>query len=95
LEKAWAGGRGGRVVIDRFIDELPGHLKENGKVFIVHPSRGARATIRKLRSVGMEVETIASKKIFFDRLLILSAAYVESATYDGNSSAINHPKKRI
>lgn len=77
LEKAWAGGPGGKVVIDRFIAELSDHLNRNGTVFIVHPSRGARSTIKKLRSAGLQVNTVATKKVFFDRLLIISATRVE------------------
>jgi release factor glutamine methyltransferase len=83
LEKAWAGGRGGRETIDRFLVDLPGHLKEEGKVFIVHPSRGASTTIRKLRRLGLKVETTATKKIFFDQLLILSAAYTKTRSAAG------------
>ena len=94
LEKAWAGGRGGRAVIDRFIGEMLGHLKRDGKVFVVHPSRGVRTTIKKLRSAGMEVEKTATKKIFFDQLLILSATYGTHKSHE-SSSAIEHPKKRI
>jgi hypothetical protein len=77
LEKAWAGGTGGRMIIDRFINELSGHLKRIGVTFIVHPSRGARTTIKKLRSLGMKVSMVATKKIFFDRLLVLSVTPAE------------------
>ena len=75
LEKAWAGGKGGRVVIDKFISEVPDHIKKDGVVFIVHPSRGVRTTVKKLKSAGLEVKTTATRKIFFDQLLVLSATF--------------------
>jgi release factor glutamine methyltransferase len=77
LEKAWAGGPRGRMIIDRFINELSCHLKRGGVTFIVHSSRGARTTIKKLRSLGMKASTVATKKIFFDRLLVLSVTFAE------------------
>ncbi|WXG43003.1 MAG: HemK2/MTQ2 family protein methyltransferase [Promethearchaeati archaeon SRVP18_Atabeyarchaeia-1] len=92
LEKAWAGGPRGRVVIDRFIDELSGRLQAGGVALIVHPSSGAKKTIRRLRIRGMEVSTVRSKKIFFDKLLVLSAQQVDPPRLGRNRSAINRIK---
>jgi release factor glutamine methyltransferase len=79
LEKAWAGGPKGRLIIDRFINRLSEHLKIGGTAFIVHPSRSARTTITRLRRSGMQVRTLASKSLFFEKLLILSARLLDSS----------------
>jgi release factor glutamine methyltransferase len=75
LERSWAGGPNGREVLNRFIACLPKYLKTDGKLFIIHPSYGVRTTIRILKGLGMKVITIAEKKLFFERLLVLVAKF--------------------
>nr|MDO8099903.1 hypothetical protein [Candidatus Njordarchaeota archaeon] len=75
LERSWAGGSNGRAVLDRFVDRLPVHLKMGGRLFILHPSYGVRTTIRKLKEMGMGVSVVASKKLFFEKLLLLVARF--------------------
>lgn len=75
LEKSWAGGRNGRTIINKFVDCLPAHLKREGIVFILHPSRGIKATIRRLRNVEMDVSIVTKKKLFFEELVVLSARH--------------------
>jgi release factor glutamine methyltransferase len=75
LEKSWAGGRNGRTLINKFVDYLPAHLRREGIVFILHPSRGIKATIRRLRKIEMDVSIVAKKKLFFEELVVLSARH--------------------
>jgi release factor glutamine methyltransferase len=75
LERSWAGGPNGMAVLDRFIPRLPMYLKASGQLFILHPSYGLRATIRKLKEMGMSVSIVASKKLFFENLLVLVARF--------------------
>jgi len=71
LEKSWAGGRNGRVVIDKFIDELPYHLRSEGFAFMLQPSRGLSTTIKKLRQMKMNASIVARRKLFFEELVVL------------------------
>jgi release factor glutamine methyltransferase len=75
LEKSWAGGRNGRVVIDRFIEKLPTHLRSDGIVFMLQPSNVLSATIRKLRQMKMSASVVARRKLFFEELLVLSVKH--------------------
>lgn len=75
LEKSWAGGRNGRAIIDQFIDKLPAHLRSGGLLFLLHPSRGIRATIRKLKQMRMDTSVVAKRKLFFEELLVLSVKH--------------------
>jgi len=75
LERSWAGGPNGRAVLDRFIAGLPMYLKMGGRLLILHPSYGVRATIRKLKEMGMGVSVVATKKLFFEKLLLLVARF--------------------
>jgi release factor glutamine methyltransferase len=75
LEKSWAGGRNGRVVIDRFIDKVQSHLRPNGIVFMLQPSNGLSATIKKLRRIKMSASVVARRKLFFEELVVLSVKH--------------------
>jgi release factor glutamine methyltransferase len=75
LEKSWAGGRNGRVVIDRFIDNVQSHLRPNGIVFMLQPSNGLSATIKKLRRIKMRASVVARRKLFFEELVVLSVKH--------------------
>lgn len=75
LEKSWAGGRDGRAIIDQFIDKLPAHLRSGGLLFLLHPSRGIRSTIRKLKQMRMDTSVVAKRKLFFEELLVLSVKH--------------------
>jgi release factor glutamine methyltransferase len=75
LEKSWAGGRNGRVVINRFIDKVPSHLRPNGIVFMLQSSNGLSATIRKFRRIKMNASVVARRKLFFEELVVLSVRH--------------------
>jgi release factor glutamine methyltransferase len=72
LEKSWAGGRNGRAIINQFIDKLPAHLRSGGLAFLIHPSEGIRATIRKLKLVKMDASVVAKRRFFFEQLLVVA-----------------------
>jgi release factor glutamine methyltransferase len=78
LEKSWAGGGNGRTLINQFVDYLPAHLKREGIAFILHPSGGIKATIRRLRMIEMDASIVAKKKLFFEELLVISARHNRS-----------------
>jgi len=72
--KAWAGGVQGREVIDRFIEEAPGHLKEGGRIQLLISSLNELEGVkRKLTGKGFIVEVTARKRIWFEELYVLTA----------------------
>lgn len=75
LERSWAGGPNGMSVLNRFISKLSAYLAANGRLFILHPSYGLRSTIKKLKEAGMDTNMVVSKRLFFERLLVLAAKF--------------------
>ena len=71
LEKAWAGGRNGRLIINQFIDKMPTYLRSRGFVYLLLPSSGLSYIIKKLRQTRMSASVIAKKKLFFEELAVL------------------------
>ncbi len=67
------GGKDGREILDRFLEQFPGHLKDNGKcLFLQSDLNGISETGGKLKKGGMEFEIVSRKKLFFEELLIFS-----------------------
>lgn len=74
LDAAWNGGKDGREVIDRFIDELPKHLNSNATVQIVQSSlSNIDETVSRLEKIGFEVSVTSSKKFFFEEIVVITA----------------------
>lgn len=75
LERAWAGGKKGREVIDRFINEAPRHLKHKGIIFLMQSTlSGINETLKKFESNGLKARIIAEKALpFFETLFLLKA----------------------
>ncbi len=50
LARAWAGGVSGRQVIDRFVLEVPRHLRRTGRVLLMQSTlAGVEETVREVR----------------------------------------------
>jgi release factor glutamine methyltransferase len=59
LERAWAAGRDGRLVLDDLCDRAPAHLRPGGVLLVVHSSLiDDRATVDRLRAVGLEAAVV-------------------------------------
>ncbi|XRO76748.1 HemK2/MTQ2 family protein methyltransferase [Methanocaldococcus sp. 10A] len=73
LNYAFDGGKNGRGILDRFIDNLPNYLKKGGVVQILQSSlTGEEETINKLKSLGFKVEKVASLKVPFEELMVIN-----------------------
>jgi release factor glutamine methyltransferase len=79
LERSWAGGPNGMAVLNRFISKLATYLAADGRLFILHPSYGVRSTIKKLKEAGMDTSMVVSKRLFFERLLVLAARFQKTS----------------
>jgi len=74
LDLAWEAGPDGRLVIDRFLNEVAEYLTPNGRVLFVQSSlANVEKTIRALDANGLRVEVVARRKLSFEELFILRA----------------------
>lgn len=65
------GGKMGRELLDRFLTEMPAHLNKGGKCYFLQTDlNGYAATERKIESLGMELEVVARKRLFFEELTV-------------------------
>jgi release factor glutamine methyltransferase len=77
LARAWAGGASGRQVIDRFVLEVPRHLRRSGRVLLMQSTlAGVEETVRKFGEGGMGVRVVASRRLpFFETIVLLEARF--------------------
>ncbi|WP_456321252.1 HemK2/MTQ2 family protein methyltransferase [Palaeococcus sp. (in: euryarchaeotes)] len=74
IDHALVGGKRGREVLDRFIDEARNYLKPKGMVQIVQSSiTGIEETLEKLKNKGFNIEITARERYFFEEILVISA----------------------
>jgi release factor glutamine methyltransferase len=60
IERAWNGGRDGRALVDRLIDEAAPRLKPGGRLIFVHSSvNGEQRSLDHLRERGLQPEVLA------------------------------------
>jgi release factor glutamine methyltransferase len=77
LARAWAGGVSGRQVIDRFVLEVPRHLRRTGRVLLMQSTlAGVEETVRKFAEGGMGVRVVAGRSLpFFETIVLLEARF--------------------
>jgi release factor glutamine methyltransferase len=75
LGRAWAGGFGGREVIDRFISEAPKHLKPKGLILLMQSTLSdVNETLEKFERNGLKASVVAEKALpFFETLFLVKA----------------------
>jgi release factor glutamine methyltransferase len=75
IDRAWAGGANGREVVDRFISEVPLHLKSCGRVLLMQSTlTGVEETLRKFSEQGLDATVKAEQKLpFFETLTLIEA----------------------
>ena len=62
-QRAWEGGRDGRLLLDRLCDEAPAHLHPGGTLLLVQSSLcGERATLERLAAAGLEPARLACRR---------------------------------
>ena len=78
LSLAWSGGRTGRELIDRFIEEAPQHLKGGGRILLIQSDiTDVRETIQRLRARSLKAGVIAEEKVPFERIYLIEAEKVK------------------
>lgn len=74
IEKAWAGGLGGRELIDRFLLKAPKHLEMDGRVLLVQSTLSdVDKTIQVLRKARLQARVIAKEKVAFETIVVIEA----------------------
>jgi release factor glutamine methyltransferase len=78
LGRAWAGGKTGRQVIDRFISQAPQHLEEKSEILLMQSNlANVEQTQEQFLAYGLKTETVASLNLpFFEILVLLKATFL-------------------
>ena len=73
IGKAWAGGANGRLVVDKFISEVPVYLKAGGRVLMMQSTlTGVDETLEAFARQGLKAAVIASQQLpFFETLTLI------------------------
>lgn len=73
LERSWAGGKTGREVIDRFIDQAPEYLNAKGRILLMQSSlSNIEQTFHRFMNHGLEVRSIANQSLpFFEKIVLI------------------------
>jgi release factor glutamine methyltransferase len=62
-ERAWEGGRDGRLVLDRVIAGAGEHLRPGGFLLVTHSSvLGTDRTLERLEEAGLEAQVVARRR---------------------------------
>ena len=78
IDYAWSGGKGGREVIDRFVQQAPKHLKPGGRILLVQSSLSdVEETLRRLRKQGLQARIVAERESFFETITLIEAVRLE------------------
>jgi release factor glutamine methyltransferase len=75
MVRAWSGGANGRQVIDRFIAQVPFHLKPAGRVLLMQSTlANAEETLDNFEKLGFKAKIKASRALpFFETLTLIEA----------------------
>lgn len=83
LERAWAGGVGGRQVIDRFLRECREHLKSDGEIMLMQSNlSGIDQTLQALKKLGLRACIVAERDLpFFETVSLIRASKKELVSF--------------
>ena len=74
IGRAWAGGSGGRKVIDRFIMDAPEFLTVDGRILLVQSSLSdIDKTLEKFDKTGLKARVVTEVKFPFETIALIEA----------------------
>ncbi|MDH5447481.1 MAG: class I SAM-dependent methyltransferase [Candidatus Bathyarchaeota archaeon] len=74
IEKAWAGEKSGRTVIDRFISKASKFLIENGRILLVQSSlSNVEETLRRFSQCKLHAAIVGEEKLAFEKIVLIEA----------------------
>jgi len=72
--RAWAGGPGGRKIIDRFIRSAPEFLTVDGRILLVQSSLSdIDETLERFDEAGLKARVVSVVKFPFERIVLIEA----------------------
>lgn len=72
--RAWEGGRHGRLLVDRFCDEVERVLAPAGSALMVHSDlTGEQATLEAFRAAGLNARVVARQRGSFGKIVAARA----------------------
>jgi release factor glutamine methyltransferase len=86
IDYALDGGESGRQTVDRFIEDLAGHLLPGGRALLLISSLTGLAEVRRTAaSARLTAEVVAEEGCFFERLYVLRLGTIYSSSGSGTS----------
>jgi len=74
IEKAWAGGKTGRAVIDRFISKASKYMAKNGRILLVQSSLSdVEKTLKQLSQHKLHIRVVDEEKLAFEKIVLIEA----------------------
>jgi release factor glutamine methyltransferase len=74
IGKAWAGGRNGRKIIDRFVMDAPKFLAAGGRILLVQSSLSdVNRTIEMFAELDLRAMVVAQVKVAFESIVLVEA----------------------
>jgi release factor glutamine methyltransferase len=80
IDRALDGGESGRETVDRFIEDLAGHLRPGGRALLLISSLTGLAEVRQMaEAAGLTAKVVAEEGCFFERLYVLRLGTIYSS----------------
>ncbi len=74
INLAFDGGKDGREVVDKFLQEFESHLNQKGILLLLNSSlSNNEKTIETLKQKNFEVEIVEKQDFFFEHLIVIKA----------------------
>jgi len=74
IGKAWAGGRNGRKILDRFVVDAPNFLAAGGRIQLVQSSLSdVNRTIEMFGELDLRATAVAEVKVAFESIVLVEA----------------------
>jgi release factor glutamine methyltransferase len=74
IGKAWAGGRNGRKIVDRFVMDAPNFLAAGGRIQLVQSSlSNVNKTIELFDELDLRATVVAQIKVAFEKIVLVEA----------------------
>jgi release factor glutamine methyltransferase len=72
IGKAWAGGLGGRELVDRFLLKASNYLEMDGRILLVQSTLSdVDRTMQTFEKVGLQAKIIAKEKVAFETIVVI------------------------
>ncbi|TFH49602.1 MAG: methyltransferase domain-containing protein [Methanothrix sp.] len=80
IDYALDGGESGRQTVDRFIEDLAGHLPPGGRALLLISSLTGLTEVQETaKAAGLTAEVVADEGCFFERLYVLRLGTIGSS----------------